>query len=240
MTLRGSVVRTRAARWLAITLCILTVMAVSDRASIMVGATTLHKRTLTGDAAKTHIDAQLAKHPQLRAERERVVGDFEAKGFRPTSDYMVEFIEADTSLLQKALMKVAPALGAQTLTGGSGEMDFSPWDAGNPGVFAAGTFMQNYNNGVAAYGTTMLDISTPGNIGVIMAQGTDTNGGTIGFRGAITSWAICTAGACSAAATACIWTGPGWGACTVAWCAGGAVGCAVVGVLNHVLQQYPQ
>jgi hypothetical protein len=230
---------TTAKRSTAIVGCVLTLVATSDVAQVMVACPQHRVTTLTGAAAKAHMERRLLKHPEMRAAHEKAILDMRQRGFKPTDKYFVRIEDTKARPLQRLTQWLVPSLAAQTMSNSDGEVDLSAWDTGDDGYFAAEAFFANYNDGGTADGTMEFDIHSQDTFGVVSANGQTSSGSTSQYANAIQEWAVCTLSGCAGSLTACWLSGPGWGACAIAWCGGAEVGCAVGAALHHVYQREP-
>jgi hypothetical protein len=194
-------------------------MVTSDLARVGAPRPTKKLSTITGAEAKAHLEREIAKSPSRKAEHEKTVREMRAKGYTPASvDRYLTRIEATEPPLplQRVASFFLPSLTAQSFSDGDGEVDYSPWDNGNPAIFTSETFIEQYSNGDFLDGSITVDESPDQEPQLISASGYY-----------LRMWFICSVTGCGTAMTACALTGPGWATCSGAWCVGAEVGCGL-------------
>jgi hypothetical protein len=201
-----------------VVLGMLVLMAASDLFAAR-GAPTAFTR-LRGAKARAYVDRLYRQNDRLRNDHEVNVRLLTSRGWKPTSgDHDVVEIRARKELpLQRVTSMFVPSLVAQSLGLGDATLVVSPWDTGDPDVFAAEVSIVGYDG-------TVLTGSYAMSIGSGIVQWFS--------KPWVQRWAICTVAGCAASATGCFLTGPGWGVCTVTKCDGAFIGCGIGEWLRH-------
>jgi len=200
-------------RFSAVALGMLILTVTADLYAARQAPTTVMR--LVGAAAKAHIDRMYRQNPRLRADHDRNALALAARGWKPAADehYLVEIQTRKQLPLQRVASLFVPSVAAQSFGLGDATLILSPWDAGDPDVFASEVTIVG-NDGDWISGAFAARIST----------------GTVEWDTApwVRRWGLCTLGGCVAGGVGCFLTGPGWGACAAIRCASAFAGCGVM------------
>ena len=201
-----------------VVLGMLILMVASDLSAARRGPTTV--RRLNGAAARAYINELYRRNAQLRHDHEDNVRALIARGLKPTAgDHDVVEIQARKELpLQRVASMFVPSLVAQSFGLGDATLVVSPWDAGDPDVFAAEVSVLGYD-GDSMTGSYAMGIGS----GIVQWFS----------KPWVQRWAICTASNCAAAGAVCFFTGPGWAGCTAVRCDTTFIGCGLGEWLRH-------
>ena len=193
-----------------VVLGVLVVIVTSDLYAARRAPTTVTR--LRGAAAREYIENMHRRNPRMRADYDTNAREFRARGWKPTSgEYDVVEIQRRQKLpLQRVVSLVVPTLVAQSFDLGDGtSLTLSPWDAGDPDLFASVVTISGAGEWQTGAVITRISSSAVEWADQLWVR----------------RWAICTFGGCVGVGVTCFLTGPGWAACTAPRCAGAMAAC---------------